>query len=500
MTRSHAPRRTLILASAVTAISALTATASAAALPAGVYVQRVGGTGAFGAGANPADATTALPVYIDSFGFAASATPQLTLSLPTVADTGVRPLTDIAAAGGTTPAAVQIMQLSPDKRYLTLAGYDVAAGSGVAGTSKTIGVIDTTTGSVSTQLGFGSTAQPRSVVTVDTTGFWFVGSSNGIRYITPDASDPNAPGTITTISASNVNQRTGSIFGGQLFLSGSSSVVVPAGSGGNPGVAVMGTGTPTTTGQGQSYIMTTAANPEQFVMLDLDPATGYVNNTVNTGLDTTYVGTGEGVEKWTFNGTSWVKQYTLSSGLSADATSKLFGGILGLSYAGTDAAGKPILYATSAGTTTAATGQGNALLRLVDTGAGTDPLELVTASPDNTWFRGVQSLGSITPPAVPGDADGDGDADLDDIGIWATNFTGSLAPGAGTGTLGTGDFDGDKDVDLDDQGIWASNFTGSLAPGGIAAGALATVPEPASLAAACALALPALLARRRRRA
>jgi hypothetical protein len=97
-------------------------------------------------------------------------------------------------------------------------------------------------------------------------------------------------------------------------------------------------------------------------------------------------------------------------------------------------------------------------------------------------------------PAVPGDADGDGDADLDDIGIWATNFTGSLAPGAGTGTLSQGDFDADKDIDLDDQGIWAANFTGSLAP----AGFVAAVPEPASLAA-CGLASLSLFARRRTR-
>jgi hypothetical protein len=107
----------------------------------------------------------------------------------------------------------------------------------------------------------------------------------------------------------------------------------------------------------------------------------------------------------------------------------------------------------------------------------------------------VKTVPAVT--AVPGDADGDGDADLDDIGIWATNFTGSLAPGSGTGTLGTGDFDGDKDVDLDDQGIWASNFTGSLAPGGVATAALAAVPEPASLSL-LALGAIATLARRRR--
>jgi hypothetical protein len=109
----------------------------------------------------------------------------------------------------------------------------------------------------------------------------------------------------------------------------------------------------------------------------------------------------------------------------------------------------------------------------------------VALTPDQFLFKPV-------PTAVPGDADGDGDADLDDIGIWATNFTGSLTPGSGTGTLGMGDFDGDKDVDLDDQGVWASNFTGSLAA---ASAAVAAVPEPSF----AALGITALGVLRRRR-
>lgn len=96
--------------------------------------------------------------------------------------------------------------------------------------------------------------------------------------------------------------------------------------------------------------------------------------------------------------------------------------------------------------------------------------------------------------ALPGDADGDGDVDLDDQGIWAANFTGSLAPGAGSSTFGQGDFDADKDVDLDDQGIWAANFTGSLAPS-----ALASVPEPGAVLPAGALVMAWLCQMRSRR-
>lgn len=84
-----------------------------------------------------------------------------------------------------------------------------------------------------------------------------------------------------------------------------------------------------------------------------------------------------------------------------------------------------------------------------------------------------------------GDADNDGDIDLDDIGIWSANFTGSLTPVHSICSQ-VGDMDMDGDADLDDYGILTSNFTGSLAPSGVS-----VVPEPvvsclAGMAAVCA--------------
>jgi hypothetical protein len=141
-----------------------------------------------------------------------------------------------------------------------------------------------------------------------------------------------------------------------------------------------------------------------------------------------------------------------------------------------------------------------ALFLLIHYSPGVTRAEPLAPAPGTTSCALASPNPSFTPHGrdelVPGDPDADGDFDLDDLGIWATNFTGTLPPGTGPGTHRTGDLDGDKDVDLDDQGIWASHFTGSLAPSGIATGPLAIIPEPASLAA-CGL---ALLARRRRRA
>jgi hypothetical protein len=475
----------VVVAAAVAGPALVSSRAVGAALPGGVYVERVGGTSGFAGGANPADATTALPVFVDSFATSGGATtPQLTLSFPTAdgSGNGVRALTDIGAPGGSTPAAMNIMQASPDGRYFTVAGYDDAAGNAVrtSGGVKTIGVIDTTTGAVSTQLGFNSSAQPRSVVTADGTGFWFVGSINGFRYVTPNPSDPNDTVSASLVSASNVSQRTASIFGGQLFLSGTSSVATNSGS--QPGIAVMGTGTPNTATQTQTYIMTTAGNPEQFVMLDLSAAS-YVNGSVDTGLDTTYVGTDAGVEKWAFDGSGWVKQYTLAGGLSADTTSKLFGGIRGVTYAGKDSGGHPILYGTTAGNNSVTSAaEGNALVKLVDTGSGSDAWQLVTNSPDNTWFRGLQFVAASH---FAGDTNNDGVVDLTDLNNVLNNF--------GTSASGNpGDDNGDGVVDLTDLNNVLNNFGSTHA-----ASSLSVVPEPASVSV-LAIGATALLGRRRR--
>lgn len=86
-----------------------------------------------------------------------------------------------------------------------------------------------------------------------------------------------------------------------------------------------------------------------------------------------------------------------------------------------------------------------------------------------------------------GDADMDGDVDPDDVGLWASNFTGSLTPGTGPSVWTTGDWDYDGDTDPDDVGLWASNFTGSLTIGG--PGTLSVdVPSPIDPAAAEVLA------------
>ena len=79
------------------------------------------------------------------------------------------------------------------------------------------------------------------------------------------------------------------------------------------------------------------------------------------------------------------------------------------------------------------------------------------------------SLTDITPPPIPGDADGDFDVDDDDAAILASFWLQtSLAGGASEG-----DFDGDGDADDADATIMAVNW---------GVGVPAAVPEPGTLA------------------
>jgi hypothetical protein len=160
------------------------------------------------------------------------------------------------------------------------------------------------------------------------------------------------------------------IFGGQLLGSASSGAFVS--------VFSVGSGLPTTGPQTATVLpglpLTGSSSPFSFVLLDLNPTLA--------GPDTLYVAddrsaaNGGGVQKWTFNGATWVLTSTLN--LAATAAPIGFRGL-----AGTATGTTATLFAS---TTDAVT----RLVTFVDDGrtppaAGT----VVGVAPANTAFRGV---------------------------------------------------------------------------------------------------------------
>jgi hypothetical protein len=482
------PVRKSILAAAVAAaaVSAVAPTGYAAALtPGNLMVLRVG-DGSIEQAAGTAS------VWIDEYSPTGSFVQTFTFASTGTAD-GAETFTM-----GATVTTEGTINFSTDGQYLVFAGYrrDVTTANSPGSRTSIVapraigrlsisGALDASTIIRSTEGGEAdlfSGSSVRGVASTDGTQFWVSGVSGGTAPISSglvyvNAAGPTAVGTVL----SNANLRGITIANGDLYVNSQTTVR-----------RVTGGGLPTSGTVSFNNLASGLANSQNSVFFDL-------SNDV-PGVDTFYVGdaTAGNVVKYSLTGynaddqslNTWTNTGTVAGTPGAPGPFNITG------QKNND--GSVTLYytTTSANVT-------SLLNTLTDTSgfnvAPTGTFANLATSAASTSFRGVAVVPTPVAPAVPGDADGDGDADLDDIGIWATNFTGSLTPGAGTGTLAMGDFDADKDIDLDDQGIWASNFTGSLAPAGIATGALASVPEPATLSL-LGLATLATLARRRRRA
>ena len=203
-----------------------------------------------------------------------------------------------------TSASEGHLALSEDLRFVTLGGYATAPGTAAVTSTLTgavqrvIGVIDAA-GQVdtTTRLDAFSGGNLRSVTTSDGTAFWAVGSVSAIQYATLGSTGPS-----TTIAAAPTNNRVAHLAGGQLYA------------GGGTAVSSVGTGTPTTTGQTATAILT-STSVSAFALVDVSP--------VVLGPDTLYLAreagavTGElNIHKWTFDGTTWTQDTTFAPPLA----------------------------------------------------------------------------------------------------------------------------------------------------------------------------------------
>jgi hypothetical protein len=264
-----------------------------------------------------------------------------------------------------------------DGQFLVMAGYDAAPGTTGITTSTSIttnrvigridanGTIDTTTALTDALSG----GNPRSVISVDGTSFWLTGTGNlgvgGIWYATLGAT------TATQLSIGNNNLRVVNIFGSQLYASTSS--------GNSVRVGTVGSGTPTSGSPTYSNLpgFPTTGSPYGFVFFDLSDSVA--------GVDTLYVaddGSGQGITKWSFNGTDWAQNNLIQLTAVRGLAGKLVGSNV-------------VLYFTV---------NGNKLQTMTDT-AGYNANNNGTATnladaAVNTAFRGVAFV-PVSIPATP---------------------------------------------------------------------------------------------------
>jgi hypothetical protein len=350
-------KRTLSVGGTLSACLSFVSLVNAAPITQGNLVVVRVGTGAAALGG------TATASFVEEYTTVGGAVQ--TIALPTAGSGSNRTLTLQGSA-----TSEGFITLSSNGQYLTLAGYDAVPGTAapanataatinrVVGRIDLAGNVDSTTALTDAYNG----SNIRSAVSTNGTDIWTSGNggsgqgaSAGTRYTT-------LGGTTTTgLHTSTTNIRVTNIFGGQLYDSGATT------SGPLLGVGTVGTGLPTTSGQTVTQLsgFPTASGPSSYDFWFKDSSTLYVADDRGTG-------SGGGIQKWTFGGSTWSLAYTLNSGLSA--------GTRGLAGT-TDGSGNAVLYATT----------GAALVTVTDTGAASAFTTLATAA-TNTAFRGVEYI------------------------------------------------------------------------------------------------------------
>jgi hypothetical protein len=241
---------------------------------------------------------------------------------------------------------------------VSLPGTDAATVNRVVGRVDHNGNIDTTTALTDYSTG----SNPRSAASTNGTDIWIAGGAGGVRHTTLGST------TSTSVSTTVTNLRQINIFDGQLYVSTSSGSAVRIG--------MVGTGTPTTSGQTIVNLpgFVTAGSPYAFFFADLDAGVA--------GVDTLYVADdgADALRKYSLVGGNWVLNGTI--GVNADNYTGVTATVSGSTVT---------LYAVRMGGSGA--GGGGQLVSLVDSSgyngpfAGT-PTLLATAAA-NTAFRGV---------------------------------------------------------------------------------------------------------------
>lgn len=313
--------------------------------PGNIVVYRVGDASAL--------SSACAPVFLDEYTTAGVLVQSI--ALPTI----VSGLNLRCVASGTATSE-GFLSLSNDGRYIIFGGYDTTVGGafGVATVKRVIGRIDLS-GNMSTETYFtdGATGNIRSVFSTEGTNMWAATSSVGVRYM----AFGNA-GTSIQMSTSPTNTRVVNVYNGQLYISSASGTF--------QGVASIGTGIPTTSGQTTTMLpgFPTTAGPSSY---------GYAINAAGTiayVADDRVVASGGGIQKWTQSGGTWTLAYTLNTNLGTNGCRGVT-----VNWNGVN----PVIYATTAAT------NNNAIVSVTDAGSSSSFSSLVSTGVATRVFRGI---------------------------------------------------------------------------------------------------------------
>jgi hypothetical protein len=310
-------------------------------------------------GGGVALAATGTAVFLDEYSTAGGAVVQ-SVALPTTASGSNKRLVTSGSA-----TSEGLITRSSDGRYLIVAGYDGALGGTVTGTNtnatgRVLGRVDSSTSvDTSTIMGDNSSpGNPRGSTSTNGGDLWLSTSAGGVKYLPFGATSA----TTTQLSTTPSNTRATKVINGQLYISAASGAFL--------GIASIGTGTPTTSGQ-----TTTALTG--FPTSGTHSSYGFSINPTSTiayVADDGAVGAGGGIQKWTSSGGTWSLAYTL---LNNGTTTTAVRGLT-VDWSGAN----PIIYATTS------VASANTLIKVTDSGSGSTATTLATSAA-NTVFRGV---------------------------------------------------------------------------------------------------------------
>lgn len=291
------------------------------------------------------------------------------IAMPTTASGANFPLT-----GSGTATSEGYINRSVNNEFLLLGGYAsdtgvVSIASSTVSTYKRVVAIVDANGNVNTATVLDSAfsgGNIRSVISPDGSALWISGSNSGIRYTTAGVT---ADKRITTTSFSYpANYRALQIFGGQLYASTSSGTTYR--------LVTVGTGTPVDTGNLVAQLpgIGVTGLPNQYFFADIN------GTKVLYVADEAAQTSNGGIQKYTFNGTTWTSNGTLYINTSMRGLTGVVTGTVVNLFATTP---------TDLYQVTDASGPGNAI-------TGT-PVSIATAGA-NTAFRGVAMAPEIVAP------------------------------------------------------------------------------------------------------